>query len=49
MVAYLKISKKHAFDKPKFAFKLYSNIIFPSWVDFEWTPGPKRGGGGSIF
>ena len=33
MVTYLKISEKHAFDKPKFAFKLYSNIVVSNWVD----------------
>ena len=35
MVTYLKISKKHAFDKPKFDFKLYGNIFVPNWVDFD--------------
>ena len=35
IVTYIKISKKHAFDKPNFAFKLYSNIIVPNWVDFD--------------
>ena len=35
MVTYLKISKKHAFDKENFAFKLYSNIVVPNWVDFD--------------
>ena len=35
MVTYLKSSKKHAFDKPKFAFKFYSNIIVPNWVYFN--------------
>ena len=43
MVTYFKISKKHAFDKPKFALKLYSNIVVPNWVDFVWPLGPKRG------
>ena len=35
MVTYLKISEKHAFDNPKFSFKLYSNIVVPNWVDFD--------------
>ena len=43
MVTYLKSSKKHAFDKPNFAFKLYSKIVVPNWVDFELPLGPKRG------
>ena len=43
MVTYLKIFEKHALDKPKFAFKLYSNIVVPNWVDFDWLSSPKRG------
>ena len=35
MVTYLKIFEKHAFDKPNFAFKLYSNIVVPIWVEFD--------------
>ena len=35
MVTYLKSSEKHAFDKLKFYFKLYSNIVVPNWVDFD--------------
>ena len=35
MVTYLKISEKHAFDKPKFSFNLYSNIVVPNWVEFD--------------
>jgi hypothetical protein len=40
--SYLNITEKHAFDMPKFSFKLYSNIVVPKWVDFDWL-GPKRG------
>ena len=43
MVTYLKISKKNAFNKPKFSFTLYSNIVVPNWVDFDRPPGQKRG------
>ena len=43
VITYLKISEKHAFNKPKFAFKLYSNIVVPNWVDFNCLLGPKRG------
>ena len=43
MVNYLNIVEKHEFDKPNFAFKLYDNIIVPSWVDFDWLPSPKKG------
>ena len=43
MVNYLNISEKYAFEKPKFSFKLYNNIVVPNWVDFDWMPGPKRG------
>ena len=43
MVNYLKISAKHEFDKPNFAFKLYSNIVVPNRVDFDWPLGLKRG------
>ena len=43
MITYLKISEKRAFEKPKISFELYSNIIVPSWVDSDWSPGPKRG------
>ena len=35
MVTYLKIFEKHAFDKRKFSFKLYSNIVVPNWVEFD--------------
>ena len=43
MVTYPKISEKHAFDKPNFAFKLYNNITVPNWVDFGRPSGSKRG------
>ena len=42
MLTYLNISEKHAFDKPKFAFNLETNIVVPNWVDFDSLPGPKR-------
>ena len=42
-VNYLSIAKKHAFDMPNFSFRLYNNIIIPNWVDFDLSPGPKRG------
>ena len=35
MVTYLKSSEKHAFDKPKFYFKFYSNIVVPNSVEFD--------------
>ena len=35
MVTYLKSSEKHAFDKPNFAFKFYSNIVVPNWAEFD--------------
>lgn len=41
MVNYLRIVKKHAFDIPYIAFKLYSNIVVLSWVDLD--PCPKSG------
>ena len=43
LINYLNIVDKHVFDMPNFAFKLYSNIFVPSWVDFDWALGPKRG------
>ena len=45
MVNYLKISERHAFENPKFAFKLYINIIVPNWVDFLTARSKERGGG----
>jgi hypothetical protein len=42
MVIYLNIVEKHAFNMPKFAFKLYSNIVIPNWLEFDRL-GPKRG------
>jgi hypothetical protein len=41
MVSYLKSVEKHMSDIPYIAFKLYSNIVVPSWVDLD--PCPKRG------
>ena len=41
MVSYIKSVEKHASDIPYIAFKLYSNIVVPSWVDLD--PCPKRG------
>jgi len=42
MVSYLNSVKKHAFNMLNIAFKLYSNIVVPNWVDFDRL-GPKRG------
>ena len=42
MVSYLNITNKFASDMPYFAFKLYSNIVVPNYVDFD-RPGSKRG------
>ena len=42
MVSYNKITKKHTSDMPYFAFKLYSNIVVPNYVEFDW-PGSNRG------
>jgi hypothetical protein len=42
MVSHLNIVEKHVFGMPNFAFKLYSNIVVPNWVEFDWI-GPKRG------
>ena len=39
---YLKSAEKHAFDMPNIDFMLYSNIVVPSWVEFDQL-GPKRG------
>jgi hypothetical protein len=33
MVSYLKGVEKHLFDIPHIAFKLFSNIVVPSWAD----------------
>jgi hypothetical protein len=41
MVIYLNIAEKHAFNMPKFSFKLYSNIVIPNWLEFDRL-GPKR-------
>jgi hypothetical protein len=41
MINYLNIFEKHVFYKPNFSFKLYSNIVVPSLVDFDQL-GPKR-------
>ena len=35
MANYLKSIKKHMFDMPYINFKLYSNIVDPSKVDFD--------------
>ena len=35
MVNYLSSAKKHAFDTPYIAFKLYSKIVVPIWVDLD--------------
>jgi hypothetical protein len=40
---YLNIVDKRSFDIQNFSFTLYSNSVVPSWVDFEWALGPKRG------
>ena len=42
MVNYLNIVEKHEFDKPNFAFKLYSNIVVPILVLLD-VPSSKRG------
>jgi hypothetical protein len=47
MVSYLKSVEKHAFDIPYIDFKLYSNIVVPSWVDLD--PLSKERGDGSRF
>jgi hypothetical protein len=41
MVSYLKSVEKHVYDIPYISFKLYNNIVVPSWVDLD--PCPKRG------
>jgi hypothetical protein len=41
MVSYIKNIKKNASDITYIDFKLYSNIVVPSWVDLD--PCPKRG------
>ena len=43
LVNYLNIVKKLVFDMPNFSFTLYSNIVVPRWVEFDWALGPKRG------
>ena len=42
MVSYLQSVDKPMFDMPYIAFKFYSNIVFPIWIDFDCL-GPKRG------
>ena len=41
MVSYLKSPEKDVFDIPHITFKLYSNIVVPSWV-LDDGPFPKR-------
>jgi hypothetical protein len=43
MVSYFKSPKKNTFDIPYIYFKFYSNIVFPSWVEFDPCTQPKRG------
>lgn len=43
LVNYLNIVEKHTFNMMNFTFKLYNNIIFHDWADFDLVPGPNRG------
>jgi hypothetical protein len=43
MVSYLKSVEKHTFDIPSIVFKLYNNIVVPSWVDLDPCTRPKTG------
>ena len=43
MVSYLKSVKKHVSDILYIDFKLYSNVVIPSWVDLDPFIRPKRG------
>jgi hypothetical protein len=44
MVSYLKSSRKHTSDISYIDFKLYSNIVVPSWVDLvDSCTGPNIG------
>jgi hypothetical protein len=41
MVKYLSSDEKHMYGIPYITFKLYNNMVVPSWVDLD--PCPKRG------